>query len=390
VEGKRQIPNPKRKGITVLFEEKIANRQLFNLLFIMRATIVISTLPVLTAGEAGRDAWLAAIISFFSSAALVWLIGRLTLVFPDKSMAQYSQELLGKWPGRLLSLFYLLLFLLMGATDLRIYGEVIRTGFLPETPLLVILGSVILAAIMVVYAGLEPLGRMADLILPVFTLALIFTLFLPFLLANPDNLRPLLYQGWQPVLLAALTPTVMAAQYISLTLLVPSVVEPQKAMRTAISSLLWASLVLVFAAVIVVAVLGADEGARAAFPVFKMIRAIRISDFFERIEFFPIFAWGLGLFVTLAVNLYSLSKGFSQLCLLKDHRPLLLPFSVILGTLALQGYKDFLDIRNFFRPQVVAPFFFFALLFPVTVLWVAYFFKTKKQPPSSGKGKGGA
>lgn len=356
----------------------------------MRATIVISTLPVLTAGEAGRDAWLAAIISFFSSAALIWLIGRLTLVFPDKSMAQYSQELLGKWPGRLLSLFYLLLFLLMGATDLRIYGEVIRTGFLPETPLLVILGSVILAAIMVVYAGLEPLGRMADLILPVFTLALIFTLFLPFLLANPDNLRPLLYQGWQPVLLAALTPTVMAAQYISLTLLVPSVLEPRKALRTAISSLLWASLVLVFAAVIVVAVLGADEGARAAFPVFKMIRAIRISDFFERIEFFPIFAWGLGLFVTLAVNLYSLSKGFSQLCLLKDHRPLLLPFSVILGTLALQGYKDFLDIRNFFRPQVVAPFFFFALLFPVMVLWVAYFFKAKKQPPSSGKGKGGA
>lgn len=358
-----------------MFREKIANRQLFNILFIMRTTIVISFLPVLTASQALQDAWLAAIITFFLSAAFVWLFGRLALIFPDKSMVQYSQELLGKWPGRLLTLFYLGLFLLMGATDLRIYGEVLRTGFLPETPLIIILGSMVIVAVMVVHAGLEPLGRTADLIFPVFTLAIVFTLFFPAVEADFGNLRPVLYHGWQPVLLAALTPTAIAAQYANLAILVPSVVEPRKTLWAALGSLLWASFALVLAAIIVVAVLGADEGARAAFPVFKMIRAIRISEFLERIEIFPIFAWGLGLFVTLAVNLYSGSKSLSQLCRLKDHRPLLLPLAVILGTLALQGYSDFLEIRSFFQPQIVAPFIFFVLLFPVAVLWSAYFLK---------------
>ncbi len=370
-----------------MFEEKIANRQFFNIFFIMRATIVLSILPVLTAAKAQQDAWLAAIIAFLFSAIFIYLIGRLSIIFPDKSMVQYSQELLGKWPGKLLSLFYPGLFLLMGATDLRLYGELLRSIFLPETPLIVILGSMVILAVMVVQAGLEPLGRMADLIFPVFTFAIIFTLFFPITEANFGNLRPVLYHGWRPVLVASLTPTAIAAQYGNLAVLVPSVVEPRKSLRAALNSLLWASLTLVPATIIVIAVLGAGEGAHAFFPVFKMIRAVRISEFLERFEFFPAFAWGLGLFVTLAVNLYSLSKSLSQLCSITDHRPLILPLAVILGALAVQGYNETLEIRNFFQPQLAAPFIFFALLFPVAVLWAAYIFKRKKNGVAMQEGE---
>ncbi len=228
----------------ILFQEKITHRQLFNIFFIMRTSIVISILPVLTSTNVLQDAWLAAIITFFSSAAFIYLIGRLALVFPDKSIVQYSQELLGKWPGKLLSLFYPGLFLFIGATDLRIYGEVLRSVFLPETPLVVILGSMVIVAVMVVKAGLEPLGRMADLIFPIFTLAIIFTLLFPVVEADYGNLRPFLYYGWRPVLLATLTPTAIAAQYAHLAMLVPSVVEPRKTLRATFGSLMWASLSL--------------------------------------------------------------------------------------------------------------------------------------------------
>jgi len=346
----------------------------------MRTTIVISTLPVLTIGRARQDAWLAAVVAFFLGVVFIWLLGRLALNFPEQSIIQYSEALLGKWLGKLFSLFYLGAFLLMGFTDLRTYGEVLRTVFLPETPLAVILGSMVVLAVAVVYAGLEPLGRMGDLIFPVFTLATLFTLFFPVLEADFSNLRPVLYHGWQPVLHAALTPTVITAQYANLTILIPSVNQPQKALRAALYSLLWSSLILVLAAVVVVSLLGADEGAHAAFPVFKMIRAIRVSEFLERVEVFPIFAWGLGLFITLAINLYSLAKGLSQLCRLQNYRPLLLPLAVITSTLALQGYSDSFELRLFFQPQVIAPFIFFILLFPVAILWIAYFFKRKKGP----------
>ena len=71
-----------------LFSEKISNRQLFYLLFIQRTTIVISFLPVLTSADARQDAWLAAVVAFFPSAAIVFLVGKLAAKFPDKSIVQ--------------------------------------------------------------------------------------------------------------------------------------------------------------------------------------------------------------------------------------------------------------------------------------------------------------
>lgn len=88
----------------------------------MRTTIIISFLPVLTAGEANRDAWIAAIISLFSSGAIIMIIAKLAIAFPNQSIVQYSQELLGPVLGRIVSFTILGLFLIMAGTDLRIYG----------------------------------------------------------------------------------------------------------------------------------------------------------------------------------------------------------------------------------------------------------------------------
>jgi len=133
--------------------------------------------------------------------------------------------------------------------------------------------------------------------------------------------------------------------------------------------------------VVVVAVLGPDEGLRSIFPVFKMIRATRVSEFLERVEALTIFAWGLGLYLALSVNLYSGSKGLSQVFGLPDNRALILPMAVVWVVFSFQGYSSMLEVMRVFDPTFIAPFFFFVLLFPQAVLWVAYLLKKpwKKQ-----------
>ncbi|MDO9536457.1 MAG: endospore germination permease [Bacillota bacterium] len=240
-----------------MFTEKIAPRQLFILFFIMRTSIVISFLPVLTSAAANEDAWIAAMIAFFPSAAIVYIIGRLAVAFPEKSIVQYSQDLLGGFWGRLLPLFYLGLFLFIAGTDLRVYGEVIKVGFLPETPLPVIMGSIVLAAAMVVNAGVEPMGRAADVIFPIFLLMILGTILFPLIHADFSNLQPVLAEGWSPVMIASITPISITAQYASLTMLVPSVTEPKKALEAALLSILLSSIVLVVVTVVVISVIGA-------------------------------------------------------------------------------------------------------------------------------------
>ncbi len=366
-----------------MYTERIVNRQLFYLLFIMRTTIVISFLPVLTAGEAERDAWLAAIISLFTSAVVIYMIARLAIAFPRQSIIQYSQALLGPVLGKMISLIILGMFLHMAGTDLRIYGEVIKTGFLTETPLVVVLGLMSLLAAMVVYAGLEPLGRAADIIFPVFLLMILGSLLAPIWETDFQNLQPVLYAGWSPVLAAAIAPTVITTQYINIAMLTPSVEEPRKVLKTALLSIVAVSIVLVLFAVVVVAVLGAESGARSLFPVFKMIRAVRVSEFLERIEALTILAWGLGLFVTLAIHLYSGSKGLSEVLGLKDNRPLILPMSVVWVVYAVQGYRDIFEIHMFFSPEMTIPFHSFTVLFPFIILWIAYFIKRPWQKHKS-------
>ncbi|MEW5921637.1 MAG: endospore germination permease [Bacillota bacterium] len=373
-----------------MFTEKIVSRQLFYLLFIMRVTIVISVLPVLTAGEALQDAWIAGAVSFIPSAAIVTLIGALTIAFPGKSLVQYSQELLGSIAGKFISLIYLGIFLFMAGTDLRIYAEVLKTGFLPETPISVIMALVVFVAVLVIFGGLEVLGRTADIIFPIFLLMILGSLFFPLIHADFQNIQPVIARGWSPLFLAIVAPTSVTAQYANLTMLAPSLDEQHKTLKVALWSLLAATFVLVCFAVVVVLVLGPDVGSRAAFPVFKMIRATRISEFLERVEIITIFAWGLGLFIALSVNLYSGSKGLSQVFGLQDNRPLILPMAVIWVVFGIQGYRDFFEVAQVFDPAFFDPIFITALLFPMLVLWTAYLYKRpwKKQPRGTTQNKG--
>lgn len=372
-----------------MYNEQIVNRQLFYLLFIMRSTIVISFMPVLAAAEAAQDAWIAGIISMTASAAVIYMIARLAIAFPRQSIVQYSQELLGPVPGKLISLVVLGLFLFMAGTDLRIYGEVIKTGFMIETPLVVIMALMSLLAAAVVYGGIEPLGRAADIIFPVFLLMILGTVLAPLWEADFSNLQPVLYAGWSPVLLAAITPTAITAQYANLAMLTPSLDEPKKGLKTALLSIVAVSLVLVFTTIVVVAVLGPDMGSRSLFPAFKMIRAIVISEFLERVEVLTILAWGLGLFITLSLHLYSGSKGLSQVLGIKENRPLILPMSVIWVVFGIHGYRDIFEMRQFFSAPFVAPFVGITLVFPFALLWVAYLIRQPWNKMGGGGNKGG-
>lgn len=369
-----------------MFTEKINSRQLFYLLFISRTTVAISFLPSLTSADALQDAWLSALLSFLPGAAIILLIGKLALKFSEKDIVGYSEELLGAIPGKLLLLLYLFLFLIIVAsTDLRLYAGVIKTGFLTETPLVVIAGIMMLAVVAVVYAGLEPLGRCADVIFPVFLMLLIAGLLFPLVRADFQNLQPVLARGWSPVIMGSIIPTMItAAQYLHMSIIVPSLVEPQKALRAALWSFFLSIVVLVLYSVLVISVLGAEEGARSSFPVFRLLRAVSFSRFWERVEAVNIFSWGLGVFITVALGLYFSAWVISRLLGLGNYRPLLFPLAVIIVTLSVQQYVTTFEVWRFFTPGMGAPLVFFLILFPLAVLWAACLMKRpgkEKLPP---------
>jgi spore germination protein KB len=310
-----------------MFTEKINSRQLFYLLFISRTTVAISFLPSLTSADALQDAWLSALLSFLPGGGYNFAHRQAGAEVSGKGHRGVQRRAAGSNPWKIAASSLPFSFLIIVAsTDLRLYAGVIKTGFLTETPLVVIAGIMMLAVVAVVYAGLEPLGRCADVIFPVFLMLLIAGLLFPLVRADFQNLQPVLARGWSPVIMGSIIPTMItAAQYLHMSIIVPSLVEPQKALRAALWSYVLSTAVLVLYSVLVISVLGAEEGARSSFPVFRLLRAVRFSRFWERVEAVNIFSWGLGVFITVALGLYFSAWVISRLLGLRKLPPASFP-----------------------------------------------------------------
>lgn len=104
----------------------------------------------------------------------------------------------GPWLGRLAGLWQLILIFITEALVVRELEEFIATTILPNTPSYVIAGLILFPACYGAYHGLEVVGRMAEIISPIgiaITLGL-FLLSIPYM--EPDQIRPVLADGWSP------------------------------------------------------------------------------------------------------------------------------------------------------------------------------------------------
>lgn len=356
-------------------KEKIANRQLFYILFMMRTTVIISFLPVLTTGDAGQDAWLASIVTLITTAAIAISVAALGTRFPEQTIIEYGDQLLGPYWGKIPALIILLSLLIISATDVRIYCEMLVTSFLTETPLAFLIGVMVIIAALGAQQGIEVLARTADVILPLFLIMLIGSLLLPLPEFRLFYLEPVLARGLGPIGQASITPTAIGAQLFVLSILVPNLTAPRLATRTAFWATVASGLVLLIAVVIAVGVLGPDLGARSIFPFYTMLRSIEISEFLQRVEAPIIFAWGLGVFVSVSVIIYTGARGLSQLLHLDDYRPLILPMAVIQGAYSLQAYDDVFQLLALFRPRTIGPLTASWFLLTLVPLWLGYLYR---------------
>lgn len=338
----------------------------------MRTTIIIAFLPVVTSGEARQDAWAAALLAAVGAALITFVIGGLAPKFEDQTVIQYAQELLGSFLGKAVSLIYLVVFLFMAAVDVRIYGEVLVTGFIPETPLLFVISTMVIASAYAVYEGIEVIARSAEFIFPLFLGMLFVTLLAAIPSMDIGRLQPVLARGTKPVLIGSITPISMVLQMMTLPFLLPRTRQPQRGVKTAIWSVVLAALLLMVSAIVTIGVLGSDLAERSVFPFFVLARTIRLTDFLERLEALVVFPWGFGLFIGVAVYLYCGAKGLTQVFGLKDYRPLIPPMAIIWIAMALHLSSDMVELAKFLQPHTIGPFALLLIGVPQILLWTAY------------------
>ncbi|GIM47649.1 germination protein [Collibacillus ludicampi] len=304
----------------------------FQMAIILYATVLATAIlivPSLTSRIAGRDLWLspiwASLIGFFT----VYVAIQLHKLYPGETIIQYCQHLLGSFPGKVIGFLYLISFVYFCGIILREYAEFIVGNFLTNTPMVVVIGSLIFVCAVAVRGGVEVIGRSAQ----TFSGLFIFPLLLMILMLLPDwkinNMFPVLEHGIMPSIMGAATPQAWFSEVFLMTFFLPFVTDRVKVRKYGYVTVFVILLTLVITNVTALFVFG-KMTPMLVYPVMNAASYVNIADFLEHLEAVVMAVWVAGAFVKINAFYYALVLGTAQWLNLSDYRPLVLPYGILI------------------------------------------------------------
>ncbi len=350
---------------------RISSRQMAMLLF----TLIISTvdvyLPAVVAGVAGRDAWIAVFLAVLY-ALVIWVVA-ITLAsrFPHQTIIHYSREILGPFLGGLVGMLLLVYFFFIGASIVRILVEIMKSSFMPRTPLVIFAASIVLVACYALFGGLEVIARVNGILLPLGIAALLFVGLGSLPQVDFGQYLPVLEKGLGPVNWGGVILTSTIAEIIIILMLYPYL---QDRNRVGVSGL-WALLGLGAAMLIGVLAIGlftAEVTAAMNFPALEMVRVIRLGPQRTYLDIVIAAIWVGGIFVKVALVYYAVALGLAQWLGLRNYHPLVVPVGILMVALSVMAYHGLSDLL--YTELKIFPGYSLshALLIPLLLLVVAW------------------
>lgn len=356
-------------------KEVISNRQGITLIsmFIMGSTLILGV-----GADAGQDVWMAILIGFVFAVPAMAVYARILSLYPGKNLYDILITVFGPLYGRALSLLYIWYAFHLGVLVMRNFQEFVKIVSFPETPEFVTTMLMGLLCIWVAKEGLEVLGRWSQFMFILLVAIIAIVISLSMKDANFDNLRPVAYDGFKPILMSSfgvfsfpLAETVLFMGAFSMAK------ERNKPLRIYLSALLIGGSIILLVSVRNVLVLGADLIDSANFPPYVAVSIINIGDFLQRIEVTVSVVFLFSGFVKISVCLIAACKGIDSFFSLGGYRQIAAPVGLMLMVTSCFIYQSIMEMQEWaFRiyKYYTLPF---QVILPL-IIWIAAEVKIRK------------
>lgn len=315
----------------------------------MHPTVIATAIllvPAITTIQAERDMWISPVWASLVGFLTVYLADRLHRIYPEETIIQYSGRIIGNIPGKVYGLILLFFYLHVNGIIIREYGEFVVGAFLMHTPLGLVMGSMILACAFAVRGGIEVVGRLGQLFVPVVVLLFffIFILLLPDMESN--NMLPVLEKGIMPSLMGSVVPLSWFSEFLLISFLLPYLTDREKGLRWGMISVLLVMVLMLATNLSALFILGGLTVSQS-YPVMGMVRYISIADFLEHLEAIVMAMWVVGAFMKISVFYYALVLGTAQWLHLSDYRPLVFPLGLLLMGFAVWSAPNLPELAHY-------------------------------------------
>lgn len=260
------------------------------------------------------DVWISVILGGIFTIIAGVIMAKLSQQFPKKTFYQYSNEIVGKWVGRLLNLCIICYFIITSGFQLRSMAEVIRFLLLENTPIWAITMIFMWVGLYLIIGGINPIARLFEIILPMTVIFFLVVVLMSFKIFEIDNLRPVLGEGVIPVLKGVKTTSLAFTGPEIMLLLIPFMKHPQKAVKVVLVGVSIPLILYVITVVMVIGALSVEGVVTRTWPTLDLIRSFEVSGLiFERFESLLLVVWIMQIFSSFSITYYVSALGLAQL-----------------------------------------------------------------------------
>lgn len=311
------------------------SRQVVILLLYLTASTAFLAFPAIVMTRAGNAGWLSMALSSGFGYIGLWGWIRWSETTTKKGFVPALRETVGRFFGDFVA--FLVFSYLLSSTGLlaRVFSGGTVIGLLPEVPIEILQGTLIVVSAFGAWLGLEPVARTGVALAPVVTLSLTVVLLASYRLVDMRHVFPLWGLGPLAVLRQGLRGAGVFANIGALVILKAYMRNPERARAAGMWGMSLGAFFMILTTLIVAAAFPYPESTRQLFPLGVLARSIILGKFLQRLEALFSFSWFFSIAVNLAIAFVLSLIVFSQLSDSQTVRPYVFPMSSLAFGLGL-------------------------------------------------------
>jgi len=357
---------------------KISRFQLWLLVinFVVGSALLI--IPSITVSQAKQAGWIAMLIAIIVGSIFAYIMVSLANHYPNQTIVEIAQTLLGKKLGIIIGLMYAWYFLHIAVLVMEDAGDFITASIMPNTPKVVFSIMAAILVYMATYHGIEVIGRTNELIAPIAAIGVWLTIILLIPKMKIEKAMPIFSDGIAPLIKGSYPLLGFPfSEMVIFLMIIPYVHNRENIKRFFIGGGVIAGISLLFVILSSVLVLNVRPTEMSIYPTFNMARLIEIGDFLTRVEIFIALSFVITIFIKMVVSFYASVLAIAQIFELQDYRPIIAPLLIIVVTFSITLNKSIVEVIDIASTTNTPYSLLFGLVIPSILLVIAYFKKNK-------------
>ncbi|MFD3156138.1 endospore germination permease [Haloimpatiens sp. FM7330] len=343
------------------------------IIFCMGVSLIFSM-----AAGAKQDGWIAIILATTVSIPLAFMYCKILNIFPNKNIFDIFEIIFGKFIGKIFSVLYIGLGIYIATLIISDFTDFIKIVGAFGTPKIIPLILVGFLCIWMLKGGIEVMARWTKVVLFSIVFLAIITWIMLIPQMNINNLKPVLYNGFSPIIKETMALISFPfGELFLFTGFINCVKKTKNLYNIFLKGIVIAGSITLVANIVNIMVLGTNINSKSYFPAYETVRRLEVAGVFGRIEIIVASTFVVTEFIEACFCMLTSCKGIQKLFNCKDYRFIVTPTVLLVINLSLILYNNLMEAMEFdikIWPYVGV---FFEVVLPFIILIFALIKKKK-------------